>query len=365
MNRLGPSFALAAALAAGLASVAAAAPDTLGIYAVADLAPRPYLVRPSPLPPLPGFTMRIDGAAATNDGDAAVPTGRLAAALDLRQREPTPMRIEAAAVGARNDLRAELRALAGRARGLWAGVAVERENDATTQPLLGLGAWVRRRAVLVGASVSHFPSINTIRHEERVDSTVNVRLESEQVIRTAARASLRWAMGGVELEAGGGLALGDAAPWRWADARATIWPLRPLAIFATASSPAPVLFDSPSASSHRATLGVRLDPWRAVAERPARAPQLECRFRRSGGDWHAVEVHAPGARVVELTGDPTGWTPRRLQQVSAERWRLEMTLTPGPHRVALRVDGGDWRPPPGLPTALDEFGGTVGMLVVP
>lgn len=389
MRRQHPAFVLAAALGLAPASAVAAAgagtPDSLGLLAVADLAPPPGRVpRIVPLSLPSPFTLRLDGAGALDDAGDAVATGRFTAALDLRRHEPTPARLEAAVLGSSNGLRGEFRVLAGRARGLWAGVAVEGDGSGKTsqtldsgqtlpkarpllwkaRPLLGLGAWARRRSVMLGASVSQIEAIQTTRHVDVVDSLRFERVEDEQVLRTAGRASLRWARRAVEIEAGGGLVLGDAAPWRWADARLTFWPLRPLAIVATASSPAPVLFDSPATASHRASLGFRLDPWRVAAERPVPAPTLECRFLRTSPGWHAVEVRARGARSVELMGDFTDWTPRRLQQVSAQRWRLEVALAPGAHRLALRVDGGEWRPPPGLPTAADEFGGTVGLLVV-
>jgi hypothetical protein len=41
-----------------------------------------------------------------------------------------------------------------------------------------------------------------------------------------------------------------------------------------------------------------------------------------------------------------------------------LVIAPGVHRVNIRVDGGAWRPPPGLSVVRDEFGGEVGLLVV-
>ena len=35
------------------------------------------------------------------------------------------------------------------------------------------------------------------------------------------------------------------------------------------------------------------------------------------------------------------------------------------YTLSVRVDGGAWFPPPGLPTTSDGFGGTVGVLVIP
>ncbi len=41
-----------------------------------------------------------------------------------------------------------------------------------------------------------------------------------------------------------------------------------------------------------------------------------------------------------------------------------LPLRAGSHRLLVRVDGGEWMPPPGLPAAPDEFGGRVGVLLV-
>jgi len=40
-------------------------------------------------------------------------------------------------------------------------------------------------------------------------------------------------------------------------------------------------------------------------------------------------------------------------------------LPPGSHRVAVRINGGAWRAPRGLVAVPDDFGGTVGVVVVP
>jgi hypothetical protein len=68
--------------------------------------------------------------------------------------------------------------------------------------------------------------------------------------------------------------------------------------------------------------------------------------------------------VVELESDVTGWSPVTLGPLGGGRWAAELELAPGIHQLALRVDGGLWLPPPGLPTAPDGFGGTVGVWVV-
>ena len=46
-------------------------------------------------------------------------------------------------------------------------------------------------------------------------------------------------------------------------------------------------------------------------------------------------------------------------------WTVERVVAPGTHRVAIRVNGGPWAVPPNLPHVSDEFGGEVGLLIVP
>jgi len=46
-------------------------------------------------------------------------------------------------------------------------------------------------------------------------------------------------------------------------------------------------------------------------------------------------------------------------------WETVLDLRAGAHRVNLRVNGDSWVAPPGLPTADDDFNGTVGLIVVP
>jgi hypothetical protein len=45
-------------------------------------------------------------------------------------------------------------------------------------------------------------------------------------------------------------------------------------------------------------------------------------------------------------------------------WELNVPVAPGWHQINVRVDGGPWMAPPGIPTTHDSFGGDVGLLVV-
>jgi hypothetical protein len=70
------------------------------------------------------------------------------------------------------------------------------------------------------------------------------------------------------------------------------------------------------------------------------------------------------ARQVEVMGDFTEWQPVALEQRGAA-WERALAVSPGPHRVLVRVDGGPWQPPGNVAVADDDFGSTVGLIVVP
>ena len=77
-----------------------------------------------------------------------------------------------------------------------------------------------------------------------------------------------------------------------------------------------------------------------------------------------VVVHARDARGVELAGDFTDWKPVPLQPWGGDGWRALFYITPGLHRLAIRIDGGAWQAPPGTRPVTSEFGGEVAEVAV-
>ena len=77
-----------------------------------------------------------------------------------------------------------------------------------------------------------------------------------------------------------------------------------------------------------------------------------------------IVIQAPGAGVVELAGDFTDWKPVALRPWGESSWRTLLPVPPGLHRLAIRVDGGAWRAPPGTRAVQSEFGGEVAEVVV-
>jgi hypothetical protein len=77
-----------------------------------------------------------------------------------------------------------------------------------------------------------------------------------------------------------------------------------------------------------------------------------------------LTVRGVTAGRVELMGDFTEWQPVSLAPVG-DGWTARMKVAPGARQVMLRIDGGEWKPPPNLSLTDDGFGGKVGLIVVP
>jgi hypothetical protein len=78
-----------------------------------------------------------------------------------------------------------------------------------------------------------------------------------------------------------------------------------------------------------------------------------------------LRVHVRGAQSVELTGDFTDWQTVELARTNGGTWEIRLPVTPGVHRVNIRIDGGRWLVPTGTRLEQDEFGGAVGVVVIP
>ena len=78
-----------------------------------------------------------------------------------------------------------------------------------------------------------------------------------------------------------------------------------------------------------------------------------------------ITMLMPGATSVELMADFTGWRPVPMSRDSDGHWRLTAVVDRGSHRVNVRMDGAAWQVPPELPAQDDDFGGRVGVLLVP
>ncbi len=79
----------------------------------------------------------------------------------------------------------------------------------------------------------------------------------------------------------------------------------------------------------------------------------------------ALRVHVGGVQLVELMGDFTDWQSVALTRIGADIWEIRLTVAPGVHRLNVRIDGGPWVVPQGTRLEETEFGGAVGIVVIP
>ena len=114
-------------------------------------------------------------------------------------------------------------------------------------------------------------------------------------------------------------------------------------------------------------LGIRLAQGPRLLPHFVNAPKVgasSCTVRILDGAA-TIEVRAPAASHVELSGDFTRWLPASFERTAGDKWTLTTRLAPGVHRFVVRIDGGAWLPAPGLPQAVDSYEGTVSVIVAP
>lgn len=159
----------------------------------------------------------------------------------------------------------------------------------------------------------------------------------------------------------------------WGSASATFWFLRTAAVVLSGGN-YPIDFTQGFPGGRYASVALHVEPYRHTGahqmsdnEERADAPRLLMRDttdsmgRRERMFW----VLDPHLTRVELAGDFTNWQPVTMTRAGDGRWLVALPVTSGVHQMALRLNGGGWTVPPGLTPLSDEFGGSVGLVVVP
>jgi hypothetical protein len=265
--------------------------------------------------------------------------------------------------------------------GEWLGVANGGGRDPGARLRLGAGLWHSFAPVQVDAGVvtsliptlgqelAHWQVTRITRDTLRTIDTTAFRAVDRTELHTSVQSALRWQFGRVEVAALGGLLLrGTTAPQRWAQATVDLRATRQLMVFAALGQrPASTRAFDPYAGS-RTMLGVRLAPLSAregIVPRAAVAHVVAWTAHARPQGRTLLRVRCAAATRVELAGDFTDWTPVTLEPLGGSWWKCELTIAAGLHQVQVRVDGGAWQPPPGLPTTAGDFAGTAGVLVIP
>jgi hypothetical protein len=92
--------------------------------------------------------------------------------------------------------------------------------------------------------------------------------------------------------------------------------------------------------------------------------RLEIHARHEGVQ---LMLYAPGATVVEISGDFTDWRPVPLSRSpgNADAWVATFRIAPGIHRINVRRDRGPWLAPAGTTRSADDYDGEVGVFLLP
>jgi hypothetical protein len=248
-------------------------------------------------------------------------------------------------------------------RGLWLGGQGGRASDGIGWRTIAageLGVWGRAGPVtLVGRATPTWIG-DTIRY---VDGQIIAQVER----------------GALEVNAYAGLrswtSPSDRPRTGWGGVSAALWINDHMALLGGGGK-YPADYAEGFPSGNYLTLGIRLATHRPTTRQsmartapqalPPLEPELGGDFRylpAREGSW-TLEVHAPQASRVELMGDFTDWAPAQLATGRRGWWTITLPIAAGTHRMNLRVDGGAWGVPPGLPVLTDEFSGTTALLTV-
>jgi hypothetical protein len=247
--------------------------------------------------------------------------------------------------------------------GAWVGAGAGRTWDGEWRGVVqgDLGAWLAGAPGVASVSIS--PTV--------VDDTIKY---------TDTFVSLHRAMTSWDLDASAGARAGQQLPTlpanhtTWGRIAATLWVKPTIGVIASAGT-YPVDFTQGFPGGQFLSLGVRFAAGRdresspaAVAARPEEMPGSTVTAFEVigvGGPTHRIRVRAPRAQRVEVAGDFSEWAPLALQAQGGGWWTVTVPLSRGAHEVNVRVDGGAWLVPPGLMSSTDEFGGSVGRLIIP
>ena len=246
-------------------------------------------------------------------------------------------------------------------RGMWAGGGFARTFDGEQwrTTLLGdLGAWMRRGTTVISAN-AHPQQLQNGDLMSDFGATIDHSLGTVSLSTT-----LGWRMGQANRVDVGWAALGATFPIN----------RRLLATASVGNYPADLLQRIPGARF--VSLSIRLPSRSRFPRRDGRlesptqtaAPTDGVILRISTADSsrapRVIRVRAPASERLEIMADFTEWLPVALVRTPAGVWEITLAVPPGPHRLNVRLDGGDWVVPTNVVRVTDEFGGVVGLVQV-
>jgi hypothetical protein len=93
--------------------------------------------------------------------------------------------------------------------------------------------------------------------------------------------------------------------------------------------------------------------------------EVQLQVRREKDGAVRIIVRAPTATHVELAGDFTDWQPLAMTPAGPGRWEVGVRIAPGVHHINVRLNRGPWFAPGGTARSSDDYGGEIGIVVVP
>ena len=301
------------------------------------------------------------------------------------------------------DAQARVHMLFAQRGGIWVGGGVARPwriAVVSSVDVTGGGAWTRVGDATVSGTYTNFfftkvaatrDSSGTTQpcgtHNDPVAmaSSGNATLSTSSASSTASdcrrqsrfsdvEGSFNWAYGWIELTGQAGYRFGDSYDVtpdsrRWAAGTAVLWITnRVAAVMGGGRVPANPSRGLPA--RNYANFGLMLSyssiPRKTVPVAPltvAAIKDFEVRALATG--TQKITVRVGGVEKVEVMGDFSDWTPLLLMRRGRDLWDITLPVAAGVHEINLRLDGGPWVAPPGLPTRRDSFNGDVGLLLVP
>ena len=211
---------------------------------------------------------------------------------------------------------------------------------------------------LPGSEVSSLRTVSSgCRHQSRI---------------TDLESSVRWEHRLMELTVRGGKRFGnsfDVTPdsRQWASGQVAVWISSQVAAVAGGGrEPAQPTRGLPARSY--GSLGMMLAYWpipRNVVPVASPASLVHAfELRPAGTAVQRITARIGGVESVEIMGDFSDWTALPLIRRGRDQWELLVPMPPGVHHINMRIDGGKWIAPPGMPTMRDGFNGEVGVIVI-
>jgi hypothetical protein len=240
-------------------------------------------------------------------------------------------------------------------------VSVSSRAGASPGPLVPIGPPFRQDSIVVDSGGVEITRPSQTARQDSANALV-ARRWSE------AEGRLYWGVGrwSLDLAVGARLAAAGIGAAMWANANgALLVNSRVALVGGVGTAPGGLASRLPA---HRfASLGLRLMRAAPIARAlPAELQPVATAFevQQLEPGQYRVAVRVPRARVVELTGDFTSWTPVALHRGGGDWWEITLPIAPGTHQVNIRVNGERWVAPPGATVVDDDFAGVVGVIVV-